>query len=97
MLPTIALPIVLSVPGGLLGALVMWRVLPRGRIPAVEELTPWELDLIGLILRLEQVEAERPADGSEHWVIDRVLSCDLPRMRAHVNPASMAAARKCGR
>jgi len=44
--------------------------------------TGLQLDLLTVITRLEQIQLERE-DGL--WLLwDRVLTCDLPRLRGHL-------------
>ena len=45
------------------------------------------LDVATVVARIEQIDREqRP----EHWLWDRVITCDVPRLRAHLTPAMCA-------
>lgn len=46
-----------------------------------------ELDILTLIVRLEQMDAE---DRPTHWLwADRVMGCDVPRLRAHCSAEAL--------
>jgi hypothetical protein len=43
-----------------------------------------QLDLACLAARLRQIESEGYAEG--HWLMDRVITCDLPRLWRILTP-----------
>lgn len=49
-----------------------------------------ELDVATVVVRLEQIAARRARFGDEDGlaalVWDRVVTCDLPRLREHLSP-----------
>lgn len=49
-----------------------------------------QLDLATLVARLEQVEAEGGFESTDSVVVDRILTCDLPRLREHLAPEALA-------
>lgn len=49
-----------------------------------------QLDLATLVARLEQVQAEGGFDQADGIVVDRILTCDLPRLRSHLTPEAAA-------
>lgn len=49
-----------------------------------------QLDLATLVARLEQVEAEGGWEHADAIVKDRILTCDLPRLREHLTPEAAA-------
>jgi hypothetical protein len=49
-----------------------------------------QLDLATLVARLEQVEAEGGFESADSVVVDRILTCDLPRLREHLTPEALA-------
>lgn len=53
------------------------------------DLTEYEVDLACLLARLRQIGREGYANG--HWLLDRVITCDLPRMMRHASPAVVQA------
>lgn len=42
-----------------------------------------QLDLLTVVLRLEQIER------GDEWLLDRVLTCDLPRLRGHLTEQAL--------
>lgn len=48
-----------------------------------------QLDLVTVIARIEQLEAE-PYFDNGHFIWRRIVSCDLPRLRGHLMPAAIA-------
>ncbi|WP_125633531.1 hypothetical protein [Nonomuraea sp. WAC 01424] len=49
-----------------------------------------QLDLATLVGRLEQVEAEGGWEHASPIALDRILTCDLPRLREHLTPEAVA-------
>jgi hypothetical protein len=49
-----------------------------------EEEFKFQTDLGTLIARLEQIESEGYANG--HWLLDRIITCDLPRLKQYLTP-----------
>ncbi|MFI7691768.1 hypothetical protein ACIBQ6_22055 [Nonomuraea sp. NPDC049655] len=49
-----------------------------------------QLDLATLVGRLEQVEAEGGWEHACPIVLDRILTCDLPRLREHLTAEAAA-------
>lgn len=47
------------------------------------------LDIASTVARLEQIESEGYDDG--HWLLDRLVTCDLPRLRGHLTPEALEA------
>lgn len=45
--------------------------------------TGLQLDLATLVARLEQIREEGYDNG--HWLVDRVITCDLPRLERHLS------------
>lgn len=56
-----------------------------------ETYEPMQLDLGTLIARLEQIKEELDARDKEyregHWLWDRVITCDLPRLQKYLTVA----------
>jgi len=46
-------------------------------------LTDFEVDLATIIARLEQVQDEGGFEVANTVVVERILTCDLPRLRRH--------------
>jgi hypothetical protein len=44
-----------------------------------------QLNILCVVLRLEQINDEHPAEA-HHWLWDRVMFCDVPRLRAMLTP-----------
>lgn len=40
-----------------------------------------ELDIVTLLMRIKQINKEQVP---EHWLWDRVITCDLPRITRHI-------------
>lgn len=49
-----------------------------------------QLDLLTIVGRLEQIVAEGGFETANAVVVDRVLTCDLPRLRDHLSPQTLA-------
>ena len=47
-----------------------------------------QLDLLTVIVRLEQIQEQGPEP--EHFVWDRVVTCDIPRLRGYLTPETLA-------
>lgn len=43
-----------------------------------------QLDLATVVARLEQM-ADLPWFDGSHWLFRRIIDCDLPRLRSHLN------------
>lgn len=56
-------------------------------MPEVDAL---QLDLATIVARLEQVQAEGGWDKACPIVLDRILTCDLPRLREHLTEEAAA-------
>ena len=56
-------------------------------MPEVDAL---QLDLATIVGRLEQVQAEGGWEHACPIVLDRILTCDLPRLREHLTPEAAA-------
>lgn len=41
-----------------------------------------EHDIACVVLRIEQINREQEP---EHWLWDRVMDCDIPRLKKHIN------------
>ncbi|WP_433235443.1 hypothetical protein ACQPYK_25350 [Streptosporangium sp. CA-135522] len=53
-------------------------------------MTDLELDLATVVARLEQVQAAGGWSAADPVVVERVLSCDLPRLRGHLSAEVLA-------
>lgn len=49
-----------------------------------------QLDLTTLVGRLQQVQDEGGWEHACPIVLDRILTCDLPRLREHLTPEAVA-------
>lgn len=54
--------------------------------------TGLQLDLLGLVVRLEQIREEE--SGADGFLFHRVLTCDLPRLRQHITDEAWEWARE---
>jgi hypothetical protein len=52
-------------------------------------LDPLQLDLATIVARLEQVKDEGGFEQANPIVVDRIITCDLPRLRWHLSPLAM--------
>jgi len=48
-----------------------------------------QLDLLTVIVRLEQLRDEEAPNGLP-FIAERIISCDLPRLRGHLTPETLA-------
>lgn len=87
----------MEVDGGPHSEFSFWHDLTMSTPPMITELVvdtvgetyePLQLDLGTLIARLEQMKEEFDArdQGYDHghWLMDRVLTCDLPRLQQYL-------------
>ncbi|MFB4280834.1 hypothetical protein ACBJ59_36480 [Nonomuraea sp. MTCD27] len=49
-----------------------------------------QLDLATIVGRLQQVQDEGGWEHADSIVLDRILTCDLPRLREHLTAESAA-------
>jgi hypothetical protein len=49
-----------------------------------------QLDLLTIVVRLEQVRDEGTIDWRADPIAERIITCDLPRMRALLTPETLA-------
>lgn len=49
-----------------------------------------QLDLATVVARLQQVQDEGGWDTANAMVAERILTCDLPRLREHLTPEALA-------
>lgn len=53
-------------------------------------LDPLQLDLATIVVRLEQAREQLESSGQvSEWLLDRILTCDLPRLRRHLDPNTL--------
>lgn len=45
-----------------------------------------EYDLACVIIRIEQINIQKEP---EHWLWERVMSCDIPRLREHLSETTL--------
>jgi hypothetical protein len=50
-----------------------------------------QLDLLSAVVRLQQIADEGGfyGDGPVDFLAERLLTCDLPRLRAHLSPETL--------
>lgn len=53
-----------------------------------------QLDLATIVVRLEQIRDEGYENG--HWLLDRVIHCDLPRLRQMLDPSTLKTVTEIG-
>jgi hypothetical protein len=51
--------------------------------------TGLQADLLVVVQRLNQIELAGGFDQASPVVVERVLTCDLPRLRAHLTPETL--------
>jgi hypothetical protein len=59
----------------------------------MERLDPFQLDLLCAIVRLEQIEqelGENVPDGIGGHLLERVFTCDVPRLRSYLSDEALA-------
>ena len=54
-----------------------------------DDVSELELDLLCALARLEQIRREG-VDTCGGLILDRLLECDVPRLRRHLRPAAIA-------
>jgi len=54
-------------------------------------MTDWELDLLTAILRIEQIADLNPDDTLRESLLDRLVTCDAPRLRRYLSPTAAGA------
>lgn len=52
-------------------------------------MTPLQVDLATAVARLRQIRGDGYDNG--HWLLDRVITCDLPRLERHLSAEARAA------
>jgi hypothetical protein len=45
-----------------------------------------EIDIASIIIRIEQINNQEPPT---HWLWDRVMTCDIPRLRRQLSPETL--------
>jgi hypothetical protein len=56
----------------------------------MHEVDALQLDLATIVGRLEQLESEGIHERVDSVVLDRILTCDLPRLREHLTEEAAA-------
>lgn len=49
-----------------------------------------QLDLLTAVARLRQLQDVEYYERGDHWLMHRILNCDLPRLEGHLTPETIA-------